>query len=207
MRIGKGKNKVRKKMGRPMAYRESYNHIAEQACAIGATTVQLASILNVTQPTITNWMRDYSDFFLSVKNGKDRFDTEYVESSLLKRAKGYDKELIEERLTKDGDAVECTKTIHVSPDVGAAIFWLCNRNPNRWKQVSQAKFNQMNIYSGDDLSNSKGKNGKDMRIDGTVNAGDAREIIQALHESGALPDTGFSVPVPTITEGDNTKTN
>lgn len=216
MRIGKKARKkispirkIKNRIGRPKGlsgYDEKYDHIAEQACAIGANTNQLAQMLDITVPTLEKWKRDNYNFFKSIKNGRDKYDTEYVESSLLKRAQGYDKQLMEERLTKNGDVVECKKTIHVSPDVGAAIFWLCNRNPNRWKQVSQARFQQLNLYQGNGEDKNK-LNGKGKKIDGTVNAGDAREIIQALHESGALPDTGFSVPVPTITEGDNSKTN
>lgn len=211
MRTGKAikKQEIKKRgRGHPTHYDEKYNHIAEQACAIGATTEQLATILNVTHPTILHWKRDYYDFFSAVKNGKDKYDTEYVESSLLKRAKGYDKALPEERLTKDGGVVECTKTIHVMPDVGAAIFWLCNRQPQRWKQISQAKFQQMNLYSGNNgPGNGKGKNGKELQIDGTITPGDTREILKALHESGAFNDTGFSVPESPITEGSDSKVN
>lgn len=208
MRIGKPKNK-KSTRGRKTEYSPTYCNVVEQACAIGAKIEDLSKILDVTQPTISKWMRDNYDFFLAVKAGRDRFDTEHVESALLSRAHGYDKEITEDKITKDGDTIACTKTIHVAPDVGAAIFWLCNRQPQRWKQISQAKFQQMNLYTGDQPAGTNGKgngNGKEKPIDGPIEPGDVREIYNALRESGAF-DSGLSLPESTAEESTNTKIN
>jgi len=193
-------------IGRPSPYKEEYDYIAKQVCAIGATTFELAIVLNVSQPTINKWMRDYHSFFLAVKSGKDKFDTEYVESALLKRAKGYDHTIIEERITKDGDVIPCKKTIHVVADVGSAIFWLCNRQPERWKQISQARFQQVNWYAGgNNGEKKKDKEGKIIDAE-VIDAKGVREILDALRESGAM-DERFALPERTDTNGDKAKAN
>ncbi len=212
MRIGKNNkplamNKAKKKStkntrhsGQPTKYDNKYDSIAEQACAIGTTIHQLAKMFNVTQPTINNWMRDNETFFLSVKAGRDRFDTEYVENALLKRARGYKYTREVERVSKGG-VYKCSEEMHVVPDVGAAIFWLCNRQPQRWKQISQAKFQQLNMYQGN--APSKG-NGKEKPVDGEIGANDVREILNALHESGAM-DSGLGLPESSTAKGTDTK--
>lgn len=217
MRIGKPQGKKKRKRSklqtekchRPTGYKEEYDHIAGKACAIGARTTDLAAMFAVTEQTILNWMRDHPTFFGSIKDGRDYHDTNYVESSLLRRAKGYDKVTVEERLTKDGDVVECKKTTHYPPEVGAAIFWLCNRQPQRWKQISQARFQQLNVYGsgyqGMDAASKLNKKGKLIEGD-VIDADSAREIVGALTESGAL-DTGLGVAGQADAGGADPKAN
>ncbi|MBO5821620.1 MAG: hypothetical protein J6R86_01240, partial [Lentisphaeria bacterium] len=56
------------------------------------------------------------------KQRKELFD-DMVEAALLKRATGYE----------DSNGKE------IAPDVRAALFWLQNRRPKRWKKTSNTK--------------------------------------------------------------------
>lgn len=209
MRIGKNKKSTKtgkRGKGQPTKYDPRYNHIARQACIIGAVEEDIARMLDVTITTVKNWKRDHYDFFVAIKQGKDIYDVEAVESSLLKRARGYDHEVEEERATREGDILKLSKVTHIPPDVGAAIFWLCNRQPERWKQISQAKFQQMNLYQNTDSKGNGKGNGKEHPIDGEIAPGDVREILGALRESGAF-DSGFSLPESKIDKGSNSKVN
>jgi len=191
-----------KRIGRKkITIEEQHCWIAEQACTIGATVDDLSRMFGVTIPTISRWMRDDYKFFIAVKNGRDRFDTEKVESSLLKRAQGYEKDITEERVTKDGK-IRCIKTLHFAPDVGAAIFWLCNRNPQRWKQIAQARFQQMNLYTGTGSEQQK----KTQEGGEALDANGIREILAALKESGAI-EIEQSLPVTGTDKGDDAKAN
>ena len=56
-----------------------------------------------------------------------------MENALLKRALGYDYVEVKEEI-ENGVVTKVTRTTkHVSPDVGAAAFWLKNRKPTEWR--------------------------------------------------------------------------
>jgi len=121
--------------GRPKKYKEEYNEQAEKACTIfGADDKKLAEFFGACKATITNWKRDYPKFLASIKKGKDIFDTEHVEVSLLERACGY--EHPEEKVfCQDGEIITHQQIKHYPPETTAAIFWLKNRNPGRWRDT------------------------------------------------------------------------
>ena len=75
---------------RPPKYKPEYNKIVYEMCKKnGYTDKQLANLLSVNPDTITEWKKVYPEFSVSLKSGKDEFDTEVVEKTLLKRASGY----------------------------------------------------------------------------------------------------------------------
>ena len=115
--------------GSPSSYSQTYVDHAYKLCVdFGADDKALAKFFAVDERTINNWKHDHSDFFQSIKRGKEEFDTKKVEASLLKRALGYDFTSNKH----DGISMEPNTTKHIPPDVGAIIFWLKNRNPKRW---------------------------------------------------------------------------
>jgi hypothetical protein len=112
----------------------------------GSTNEQLAKLLSVSVSSIEKWQREHKDFKRAIKEGRDEFDTNVVERTLLKRALGYDiveikTEEIEIKQGKGEHAIKVpaqrvTKTIkHILPDTGALCFWLKNRNPDRWRDI------------------------------------------------------------------------
>lgn len=124
--------------GRPTDYREEYNEQAEKQCRIyGAVDKKIAEFFEVSEVTLNAWKKEYPEFLKSLKNGKDYFDTNKVEKSLLKRALGYKtKEIHKEKCTEDGCLGTKIKTVtkQIISDT-AILFWLKNRNPERWRDI------------------------------------------------------------------------
>lgn len=119
-----------KTRGQPTKYRDDIPEQVENLCKIyGSTDEQIAEFLKVNIDTIYEWKKVHPQFSEAIKKGKDAYDSKEVETSLLKRAKGYSR--IVERVTKTGDVVECVE--EVPPDPVSCFFWLKNRNPERWK--------------------------------------------------------------------------
>jgi hypothetical protein len=131
--------------GRPPKYKPKYQEQAYRLCSIfGADDQKLAEFFKVEEKTINNWKEKYPPFLGAVKKGKDEFDTKNVEASLLKRALGYSyEELHYERIELDDSPKNSdekqfgtlVKTVikQVAPDVTAQIFWLKNRDKDRWR--------------------------------------------------------------------------
>jgi hypothetical protein len=168
-------------------YRAEYAQVAREACAnLGADIASLAAMFGVTSPTIHNWMNGFPDFYDAVHKGRDRFDAEHVESALLRCATGYDKEVSEERLTKDGQRIRCHRTIHVPPNVQAAEFWLINRNRERW-QSTASKFQQLNVYPPSAQAQlPSGGNGKGNGDAKLYEAELLRDVANILNDAGAF---------------------
>ena len=134
--MGKSKkqNPVRlKKTGTKVIYDPEFVSMAQVACENGFTDLKLAKLFRVSKSLINNWKKDYPDFLVAIKTGKDTYDTEKVETALLKRALGYSYDETTKELDEDGD-MEVTKKVRkqVAGDVKAQTFWLRNRNRERW---------------------------------------------------------------------------
>jgi hypothetical protein len=133
---------AKNKAGRPPKYKKCFNEIAESACAeLGADDKQLGKLFGVSKTAIENWKLEHEGFLDSIKRGKDVYDTAIVEVSLLKRANGYGyvEKHTEAIVNKDGQMTELKRvknvTKEVVPDTTAAIFWLKNRHPGRWRDI------------------------------------------------------------------------
>lgn len=98
----------------------------------GLTDEQIASNIGIRRETLYQWKAKYPNISNALKKGKEVVDIE-VENALLKRALGYD---YEEERTEASDrygakVVKIKK--HMPPDVTAAIFWLKNRMPDKYR--------------------------------------------------------------------------
>lgn len=149
--------------GRPRKYQPEFARMARVACEEGGfTDLKLARLFNVAESTINEWKKQFPDFSESIKEGKDHFDCSKVEKSFLKRACGYrytenTQELIwiddpkADQPTKEEEIAGASRIkVHkyltvkkvrkeVSPDGKAAMDWLCNRNPIRWKKLKHVE--------------------------------------------------------------------
>lgn len=126
------------KMGRPSLYRPEFADQARKLCALGATDANLADFFEVSIATIRNWMTQHADFLDAIKEAKKVAD-ELVERSLYMRARGYEYDDIDIRTVAVGKGIsEIVITPirrHVAPDPTSMIFWLKNRQPERWRDI------------------------------------------------------------------------
>ena len=151
------------KTGPKPKYQEDFARQAYVACKEGGfTDIKLAALFNVSKSLINNWKKDHPKFYDALKRGKDEYDCEKVEAALNKRAVGFRFTETHRELTTvpDPDAPDLTtkeiadnvkpKTIQklivtkkigkfVPPDTKAAEFWLCNRNPDRWRKLKHVE--------------------------------------------------------------------
>jgi hypothetical protein len=117
--------------GRPTDYKEEYAEQAYKLCLLGHTDAELAEFFEVAESTINNWKHAHPEFLESVKRGKEIADG-YVTESLYKRATGYSHPDVDIKCY-EGEIIETPLTKHYPPDTTAAIFWLKNRQPKKWR--------------------------------------------------------------------------
>jgi hypothetical protein len=117
--------------GRKERYKEEYAQMAYNYCLLGAIDEQLAGFFGVTEKTINEWKKIHEEFGLALKKGKDEADA-VIAQKLFHRAKGY--EHPEDKIFNDNGSPMIVPTIkHYPPDTTAAIFWLKNRQPAKWR--------------------------------------------------------------------------
>lgn len=134
-------------MGRKSAYKEEYNQLAENYALLGATDKEMADLFSVTERTLNQWKKDYPEFLQSLKKGKNIADAN-VASRLYNRAIGYDCKAIK-FATSEGKITDSKEYIeHYPPDTTAAIFWLKNRQPEKWRDKKEV---DANVNLGDEL--------------------------------------------------------
>lgn len=125
------------KVGAPSLYKTEYNEQARKLCLLGATDAELGDFFNVTETTINNWKIDFPEFFESIKKGKEYADAN-VANKLYNRALGYEHE--EDKIFNDQGVPLIVPTVkHYPPDTTAAIFWLKNRQPAKWRDKQEVE--------------------------------------------------------------------
>lgn len=119
-------------MARPTKYQEAYAEQARKLCLLGYTDAELADFFEVSEATINNWKLEHPEFLESIKKGKAVADGD-VASNLYHRAMGYTaKEKREEKTAEGFKEVDAEK--HIPGDVTAMIFWLKNRQKEKWRE-------------------------------------------------------------------------
>jgi len=118
--------------GRPTPYLPEYAEQAGKLCKLGATDEELADFFGVDVRTIGRWKNAHAEFCQALKDGKTLADATVAER-LFSRACGYSCQetkfaTFEGMIT---DQKEVTK--HYPPDTTAAIFWLKNRQKDKWR--------------------------------------------------------------------------
>jgi transposase len=134
-------SKPRHPGGRPTAYRKSYVKIAYTLCRQhGYTDEKLAELFDVHISSIKYWKNKHPEFSSALRKGKDEFDSEYVETALLKRAKGFVRKSVTKRtyVYFGRERTETQEHLDEVPgNVRACEVWLYNRNPERWKRLTR----------------------------------------------------------------------
>jgi len=154
------------KPGRKSLYRPDFDDLGFDLAKAGATVKEIAKAFGVSTFAVEDWMRKHDAFARAIKKGRWQFDTKQIENALRSRALGftYEEVTVEAIVLLDGDEedtfVERKDTVggngksrtrirlvpgykrkvttkQVIPDVGALCFWLCNRQPEDWKNVQR----------------------------------------------------------------------
>jgi transcriptional regulator with XRE-family HTH domain len=143
------KSKNKNPVGRPSKF-ELYEKVILNIAKYGLTDKQIASAVGIDESSLNNWKKDNPKFFESLKEAKEESDRSVVKS-LYERANGYNinettKEL---RMTDDGEkelVVTKVVTKHIVPDTTAQIFWLKNRQPDKWRDKQELEHSgELNI--------------------------------------------------------------
>lgn len=121
-----------KPKGRPTKYRDYFPAMAKSLCLLGSTDKQLAEAFDVDEASIHRWKLEHPEFCESIKEGKVDADAK-VAASLFSRAVGYTGRRTVTATV--GGMITDVKEIreYVGPDVGAAVFWLKNRQKENWR--------------------------------------------------------------------------
>lgn len=128
---GRKSKSPKTKTGRPTSYKPEYTEQATKLARLGATDKEMADFFSVAESTFHKWKLDYPQFSESLKAGKILSDAE-VSSRLYSRALGYSHDDVDIRVI-DNEIVQTRLTKHYPPDTTACIFWLKNRQPEKWR--------------------------------------------------------------------------
>ncbi len=124
------------KGGRPSSYKPEFKEQALKLARLGATDKEIADFFNVGEKTLNNWKHQYPEFLQSLKEGKLLSDAE-VSSKLYHRALGYSHQSV--KMFNVGGVIEQVPYIeHYPPDTTACIFWLKNRQPDKWREKQES---------------------------------------------------------------------
>jgi hypothetical protein len=142
--------------GRPTKYDSNFCEIARKLCLLGHTDKDLAKFFEISVSTLNNWKIDYPEFLESLNAGKVLADSDVAEG-LYKRATGfaYEEVTFEKIMIKEGDGTFMKpddadnddirlepfkkKVVlkEIAPDPGAALSWLKNRQPKKWRDKQE----------------------------------------------------------------------
>lgn len=103
----------------------------------GATDFQAAQTLGVDVVTIHRWKVRDPEFAAALRVGKDIADG-LIEATLYHKARGYSFRS-EKIFNNDGVITRAETVEHVPPDTTAMIFWLKNRQREKWRDVQDHK--------------------------------------------------------------------
>lgn len=118
-------------------YREEYNEQAYKLCLLGAIDRELADFFGVSEVTLNAWKKEFPSFLKSLKDGKESADA-HIAKSLYHRALGYEHPEDDIKVC-DKEIVITPTTKHYPPDTTAAIFWLKNRQPGKWRDKQEVE--------------------------------------------------------------------
>jgi hypothetical protein len=128
----KKKKSTISKRGRPSPYQNVDIEQLKKIAALGATDSQIADFFKVSVSTLNLWKEKHPEFSESLKEAKALSD-ERVERSLFQRACGFEHESEEIFCNKQGMVTRVKTIKKYAPDTIAAIFWLTNRQKDKWR--------------------------------------------------------------------------
>jgi transcriptional regulator with XRE-family HTH domain len=130
--------------GRPSLLNDKLREQMLRMYEKGLTDLQVADIVGVSYRTLMRWKSEDEEFRQSIKETTENAD-ELVEKSLRSRAIGYSHKATKINITKDGEVIETEYIEHYPPDPTSMIFWLKNRQPQRWREKQEIEQTNKNI--------------------------------------------------------------
>lgn len=121
--------------GRPTKFNEKMQDRVKALALKGFTDKEMSFVLGIDEATLNNWKKAHSTFFESLKDWKAEADAA-VERSLWARANGYTCPETKPQWVQDenGGHWEYAEMVkHYPPDPTSMIFWLKNRQPEKWR--------------------------------------------------------------------------
>lgn len=136
--MAKSAKPAARKPGRPSKYKDEYAEQSRKLYLLGLTDEEVASFFDVALSTLHLWKREHPAFSEANAQGKVVADAQ-VAASLFERACGYSHPEDDIRTITlpggQGSEIVITPTIrHYPPDTTAALKWLFNRQPERWRE-------------------------------------------------------------------------
>jgi hypothetical protein len=119
--------------GRKTVYSSTMAVVARKCCERGMTDFEVADMLGIGLATLYRWKVEHPAFSKVFKLGKAEAD-DRVERSLYSRAVGYNYIAEKPAMTRHGQKTMRYRA-HVPPDTAAAVWYLKNRRPDRWRDV------------------------------------------------------------------------
>ncbi len=142
--MAKAEKAGKKKLGRPSGFNDAISERIYELARLGKTDAEISSAIGVTSRTLNYWKAKNDNFFQTLRDNKAVADG-FVEASLFQRACGYSHP--ETKVFYDaerGEVVEHEVMKHYPPDSTAMIFWLKNRQPERWRDQPE-QINEMEM--------------------------------------------------------------
>jgi len=128
-------------MGRPPEYNEKLTpKLAGALAKQGLTNEEIARELGIAERTFYAWKAQYPDFSQEVQSGAESINDK-VENAFLKRALGYDLRL-KKQVVVGGELEDAEYDVHIAPEPGAALNWLKNRRPDKWRDKQPESVNE-----------------------------------------------------------------
>ena len=119
--------------GRKTVYSPKMAAVARKCCERGMTDIEVADMLGIGLATLYRWKLENPAFSRAFKLGKAEAD-DRVERSLYSRAVGYSYLAEKPVMTRYGQRTMRYRQ-HIPPDTAAAVWYLKNRRPDRWRDA------------------------------------------------------------------------
>lgn len=139
--------------GRPKGsatYKPEYAKQAGKLAFLSLTDEEIASYFEVGIVTFNTWKKQFPEFFEALKEAKELADAK-VAKRLYQRAVGYEHDDTDIRVVNN-EIVETPIRKIYPPEVKAAMFWLQNRQPSKWR-AQQREDAGTNGYTPEDIAN------------------------------------------------------
>lgn len=133
--------------GRPPTYDPAFCEQASKLCRLYATDEDIADFIGVSVRTLYKWKLRHPELGHALKRTREEVDAQ-VEQSLFRRATGYSHKAVK-MFQAGGQVIEKKYTEHYPPDPTSMIFWLKNRQPEKWRDRREIVMDEREVPLSD----------------------------------------------------------